>query len=64
MNLIMADFFSEFKAKGLSNRVKIKEKLNASEKKQFNDFVSDSKNLKLFQNLTQYYFLILFVLLY
>ena len=47
MNLIMADFFSEFKAKGLSNRVKIKEKLNASEKKQFNDFVSDSKNLKL-----------------
>ena len=27
--------------------MKIKEKLNASEKKQFNDFVSDSKNLKL-----------------
>ena len=26
---------------------KLKEKLNASEKKQFNEFVSDNKNLKL-----------------
>ena len=47
MNLIVSEFFSEFKAKSVANRVKIKEKLNASEKKQFNDFVSDSKNLKL-----------------
>ena len=47
MNLIVSEFFSEFKAKNVSNRVTIKEKLNSSEKKQFNDFVSDGKNLKL-----------------
>ena len=45
--LIVSNFFSEFFAKNVSYRVKLKEKLNASEKKQFNEFVSDSKNLKL-----------------
>ena len=47
MNLIVSEFFSEFFAKNVSYRVKLKEKLNASEKKQFNEFVSDNKNLKL-----------------
>ena len=47
MNLIVSEFFSEFKAKSISKRVTIKEKLNASEKKQFNEFINDSKNLKL-----------------
>ena len=47
MNLIVSEFFSEFKAKNVSNRVTIKEKLNSSEKNQFNEFVSDGKNLKL-----------------
>ena len=47
MDLILSSFFSEFKAKGTSRRVTIKEKLNASEKNQFNQLISDSKNLKL-----------------
>ena len=47
MNLIVSEFFSNFKAKNVSKRVSIKEILNASEKKQFNEFVSDNKNLKL-----------------
>jgi len=47
MNLIIKDFFSEFVAKGVSKRIIIKEKLNASEKNQFNNFVSDNKNIKL-----------------
>ena len=47
MDLIVSEFFSEFRAKGISTRVKIKEKLNASEKKQFSELVSDNKNLKL-----------------
>ena len=33
--------------KGNSDRVKIKDKLNSSEKKQFNTMVNDNKNLKL-----------------
>ena len=47
MNLILSSFFSEYKAKNISNRVTIKEKLNASEKNQFKELVSDGKNLKL-----------------
>ena len=47
MNLILSGFFSEYKAKSTSNRVTIKEKLNASEKNQFKELVSDGKNLKL-----------------
>ena len=47
MDLIVSNFFSEFKAKNTSSRVTIKEKLNASEKNQFNELISDSKNLKL-----------------
>ena len=47
MNLILSSFFSEYKAKSTSNRVTIKEKLNASEKNQFKELVLDGKNLKL-----------------
>lgn len=47
MDLIVSDFFSEFKAKNTSTRVTIKEKLNAAEKNQFNTLINDSKNLKL-----------------
>jgi len=47
MDLIVSDFFSEFKAKNTSKRVDIKEKLNATEKNQFNTLINDSKNLKL-----------------
>ena len=47
MDLIVADFFSEFSAKNTSKRVNIKEKLNSSEKNQFNTLINDSKNLKL-----------------
>ena len=47
MELILSDFFSEFSPKNVSKRVKIKEKLNASEKNQFNKLINDSKNLKL-----------------
>jgi len=47
MNLILSSFFSEYKTKSTSNRVTIKEKLNASEKNQFKELVSDGKNLKL-----------------
>ena len=47
MELILSDFFSEFSPKNVSRRVKIKDKLNASEKNQFNKLINDSKNLKL-----------------
>ena len=47
MELILSDFFSEYHPNETSNRVKIKEKLNAAEKDQFNNLISDSKNLKL-----------------
>ena len=47
MELILSDFFSEYQPKENSNRVKIKEKLNATEKDQFNNLISDSKNLNL-----------------
>jgi len=47
MDLIVSDFFSEFNEKGNSDRVKIKDKLNSSEKNQFNTMVNDNKNLKL-----------------
>ena len=47
MDLIVADFFSQYSAKNTSKRVNIKEKLNSSEKKLFNTLINDSKNLKL-----------------
>ena len=47
MDLIVADFFSQYSAKNTSKRVSIKEKLNSSEKKLFNTLINDSKNLKL-----------------
>jgi hypothetical protein len=47
MNLVLSDFFSEFSAKNNPNRVKLKEKLNASEKKQFTELVSDNSNFTL-----------------
>ena len=47
MELILSDFFSKFSPKNVSRRVKIKDKLNASEKNQFNKLINDSKNLKL-----------------
>ena len=47
MDLIVSDFFSEFNEKGNSDRVKIKDKLNSSEKNQFNTMVNDNKNLRL-----------------
>ena len=47
MDLIVSDFFSEFNEKDSLERIKIKEKLNSSEKNQFNTMVNDNKNLKL-----------------
>ena len=47
MNLILCTFFSEYKAKNTSNRVTLKEKLNASERNQFKELIADGKNLKL-----------------
>ena len=47
MNLILCDFFSEYKAKNAQHRVSITEKLNAAEKKQFNGLITDGGNFKL-----------------
>ena len=47
MNLILADFFSEYNPKEQSKRVGLKEKLNSSEKDQFSKLISDNKNIKL-----------------
>jgi hypothetical protein len=47
MDLVASDFFSEFKDKNSSERIKIKEKLNETEKNQFNTLINDNKNLKL-----------------
>ena len=47
MNLVLSDFFSDFTAKNASNRVKLKEKLNAKEKDQFKDLVTDNNNFRL-----------------
>ncbi len=47
MNLVLTDFFSEFSPKNNSNRVKLKEKLDVSEKKQFTELVSDNSNFTL-----------------
>ena len=47
MNLILADFFSEYNPKEQSKRVGLKDKLNSSEKDQFSKLISDSKNIKL-----------------
>ena len=47
MDLIVSDFFSDINAKNTSSRVTIKEKLNATEKNQFNTLINDSTNLKL-----------------
>ena len=46
MNLIISDFFSEHQPNN-KNRVKIKEKLNSSDKKQFKEFISETDNLSL-----------------
>ena len=46
INLIFSDFFSEFSPKKTS-RVKIKDKLNFSEKKDFAKLISDNSNFKL-----------------
>ena len=46
MNLIISDFFSEYQPNN-RNRVKIKEKLNSGDKKQFKEFVSEADNLSL-----------------
>ena len=47
MNLVLSDFFSDFTARNASNRVKLKEKLNAKEKDQFKDLVTDNNNFRL-----------------
>ena len=47
MNLILCDFFSEYRAKNAQNRVTIKEKLNAAEKNQFKELITDNSNFKL-----------------
>lgn len=47
MDLIVANFFSDYTAKNTSKRVNLKEKLNSSEKNSFNTLINDSKNLKL-----------------
>ena len=47
MSLVETDFFAEFSAKGNPNRVKLKEKLNSSEKKQFTELVTDNNNFTL-----------------
>ena len=47
MDLIVANFFSEYTPKNSSKRVNLKEKLNSSEKNLFNTLINDSKNLKL-----------------
>jgi hypothetical protein len=46
INLIFSDFFSEFSPKK-TNRVKIKDKLTFSEKKEFAQLISDNSNFKL-----------------
>ena len=47
INLILCDFFSEYKAKNAQNRVTIKEKLNAAEKNRFKELITDNSNFKL-----------------
>ena len=47
MDLVVANFFSDYTAKNTSKRVNLKEKLNSSEKNSFNTLINDSKNLKL-----------------
>ena len=47
VDLISSDFFSEYKPKASENRVILKEKLNASEKSQFKEIITDSSNFKL-----------------
>ena len=45
---LLISFFAVYQsAKNTSKRVNIKEKLNSSEKNQFNTLINDSKNLKL-----------------
>ena len=47
MDLIVSDFFSEPTKDDSPERIKIKEKLNETEKNQFNTLINDNKNLKL-----------------
>ena len=47
VNLISSDFFSKYQPKAVANRVTLKEKLNASEKSQFKEIITDTSNFKL-----------------
>jgi len=47
VDLISSDFFSEYKPKAVADRVILKEKLNASEKSQFKEIITDGSNFKL-----------------
>ena len=47
MDLILSDFFSEYHPKNNSKKVKLKEKLNALDKKEFKQLIYDNKNLRL-----------------
>ena len=47
MNLILTDFFSEYQAKERSTKVKLKEKLSGTDKKEFKELIIDNENLTL-----------------
>ena len=47
VELISSDFFSQYQPKAVADRVILKEKLNASEKSQFKEIITDDRNFKL-----------------
>ena len=47
VDLLSLDFFSEYKPKAVVDRVILKEKLNASEKSQFKEIITDGSDFKL-----------------
>jgi hypothetical protein len=47
VNLLSPEFFSEYRPNEVADRVSLKEKLNMSEKKQFNNLITDDSNFKL-----------------
>ena len=47
IKLIFADFFTEYNLKDNANRVKLAEKLNSSQKKNFNQLITDNSNFTL-----------------
>ena len=51
MNLVLSDFFSDFTARNASDRVKLKEKLNAKEKDQFKDLLTKDSNVETLDDL-------------